>query len=175
MAITPQAEALQPTTLPRPATVRSWNGCSSTNCMERLVKQLDHTPSLKPSNILVMDESDEQGAVKIADFGLARIYQASLKPLSENGGCNYLPLFQGAEAKSTPNPFQLDQLDKIFKILGHFTLEKWSTLAYLPHWQSDMRHIQAHKYDNAGLHGVVHFPPKSPAFDLLSKMLEYDP
>ncbi|KAJ6671847.1 CYCLIN-DEPENDENT KINASE 11A-RELATED [Salix koriyanagi] len=26
------------------------------------------------------------------------------------------PLFQGAEAKSTPNPFQLDQFDKIFKI-----------------------------------------------------------
>ena len=33
------------------------------------------------------------------------------------------PLFQGAEAKSTPNPFQLDQLDKISKVLGHPTLE----------------------------------------------------
>ncbi|OMP02902.1 hypothetical protein COLO4_10747 [Corchorus olitorius] len=164
---------------------------------------------LKPSNILVMGEGDEQGVVKIADFGLARIYQAPLKPLSENGvvvtiwyrapelllgakhytsavdmwavGCIFAelltlkPLFQGAEAKSTPNPFQLDQLDKIFKILGHPTLEKWPTLANLPHWQSDMQHIQAHKYDNAGLHSVVHLSPKSPAFDLLSKMLEYDP
>lgn len=35
-----------------------------------------------------MGEGDEQGVVKIADFGLARIYQAPLKPLSENGvGC----------------------------------------------------------------------------------------
>ncbi|XVF12929.1 hypothetical protein REPUB_Repub08aG0162300 [Reevesia pubescens] len=164
---------------------------------------------LKPSNILVMGEGDEQGVVKIADFGLARIYQAPLKSLSENGvvvtiwyrapelllgakhytsavdmwavGCIFAelltlkPLFQGAEAKSTPNPFQLDQLDKIFKILGHPTLEKWPTLANLPHWQSDSQHIQAHKYDNAGLHSVVHLSPKSPAFDLLSKMLEYDP
>ncbi|EEF43392.1 cyclin-dependent kinase E-1 [Ricinus communis] len=164
---------------------------------------------LKPSNILVMGEGDEHGVVKIADFGLARIYQAPLKPLSDNGvvvtiwyrapelllgakhytsavdmwavGCIFAelltlkPLFQGAEAKSMPNPFQLDQLDKIFKVLGHPTLEKWPTLANLPHWQSDLQHIQAHKYENTGLHNVVHLSPKGPPFDLLSKMLEYDP
>lgn len=164
---------------------------------------------LKPSNILVMGEGDEQGIVKIADFGLARIYQAPLKPLAENGvvvtiwyrapelllgakhytsavdmwavGCIFAelltlkPLFQGAEAKSTQNPFQLDQLDKIFKILGHPTIEKWPTLANLPHWQSDTQHIQGRKYDNAGLNSVVPLSPKSPAYDLLSKMLEYDP
>lgn len=33
----------------------------------------------------VMGEGDEHGIVKIADFGLARIYHAPLKPLSENG------------------------------------------------------------------------------------------
>lgn len=164
---------------------------------------------LKPSNILVMGEGDEHGVIKIADFGLARIYQAPLKPLSDNGvvvtiwyrapelllgakhytsavdmwavGCIFAelltlkPLFQGAEAKSTPNPFQLDQLDKIFKVLGHPTLEKWPTLAHLPHWQSDVQHIQGHKYENAGLHNVVHLPLKSAPYDLLSKMLEYDP
>lgn len=32
-----------------------------------------------------MGEGDEQGVVKIADFGLARIYQAPVKPLSDNG------------------------------------------------------------------------------------------
>lgn len=37
------------------------------------------------SNYQVMGEGEEQGVVKIADFGLARIYQAPLKPLSENG------------------------------------------------------------------------------------------
>ncbi|KAK1564909.1 hypothetical protein Q3G72_014374 [Acer saccharum] len=85
------------------------------------------------------------------------------------------PLFQGAEAKSSQNPFQLDQLDKIFKILGHPTTEKWPTLATLPHWHSDSQHIQGRKYETNGLHSVVHLPLKSPAYDLLSKMLEYDP
>ncbi|XP_019180298.1 PREDICTED: cyclin-dependent kinase E-1 isoform X2 [Ipomoea nil] len=164
---------------------------------------------LKPSNILVMGEGEEQGVVKIADFGLARIYQAPLKPLADNGvvvtiwyrapelllgakhytsavdmwavGCIFAelltlkPLFQGQEVKGPPNPFQLDQLDKIFKVLGHPTPEKWPMLVHLPHWQSDQQHIQAHKYDNPALNNVVHLSPKTPAYDLLSKMLEYDP
>lgn len=146
---------------------------------------------------------------KLLIFGLARIYQAPLKALSDNGvvvtiwyrapelllgakhytsaidmwavGCIFAelltlkPLFQGAEAKSTPNPFQLDQLDKIFKVLGHPTLEKWPTLASLPHWHNDVEHIQGHKYENTGLHSVGPLSPKGATFDLLSKMLEYDP
>ncbi|XP_055828862.1 cyclin-dependent kinase E-1-like isoform X2 [Solanum dulcamara] len=162
---------------------------------------------LKPSNILVMGEGEEHGVVKIADFGLARIYQAPLKPLAENGvvvtiwyrapelllgakhytsavdmwavGCIFAelltlkPLFQGQEVKGTPNPFQLDQLDKIFKVLGHPTPEKWPTLVNLPHWQSDVQRIQGHKYDNPALYSFLHMSPKSPAYDLLSKMLEY--
>ncbi|CDP04594.1 unnamed protein product [Coffea canephora] len=164
---------------------------------------------LKPSNILVMGEGEEHGVVKIADFGLARIYQSPLKALSDNGvvvtiwyrapelllgakhytsavdmwavGCIFAelltlkPLFQGQEVKGTPNPFQLDQLDKIFKVLGHPTQEKWPTLVNLPHWQADVQQIQGRKYDNAGLYSVVHLSPKNPAYDLLSKMLEYDP
>ncbi|KAJ6733470.1 CELL DIVISION PROTEIN KINASE [Salix koriyanagi] len=132
------------------------------------------------------------GLSKLLIFGLARIYQAPLKALSDNGvvvtiwyrapelllgakhytsaidmwavGCIFAelltlkPLFQGAEAKSTPNPFQLDQLDKIFKVLGHPTLEKWPTLASLPHWHNDVEHIQGHKYENTGLHSVVSEP-----------------
>jgi cyclin-dependent kinase 8/11 len=40
---------------------------------------------LKPSNILVMGQGKEEGMVKIADFGLARIFQSPLRPLSDNG------------------------------------------------------------------------------------------
>lgn len=64
---------------------------------------------------------------------------------------------------------QLDQLDKIFKVLGvwsvslspitfyanrcwqsllcsgHPTPEKWPTLVNLPFWQTDLQHIQGHK------------------------------
>jgi cyclin-dependent kinase 8/11 len=32
-----------------------------------------------------MGDGEEHGVVKVADFGLARIYLAPLKPLSENG------------------------------------------------------------------------------------------
>lgn len=35
-----------------------------------------------------MGDGEEHGVVKIADFGLARIYQAPLKPLFENGVMN---------------------------------------------------------------------------------------
>lgn len=131
---------------------------------------------LKPSNILVMGEGEEQGVVKIADFGLARIYQAPLRPLSDNGvvvtiwyrapelllgsrhytpavdmwavGCIFAemlalkPLFQGIEDKSSPHAFQKDQLDKIFRVLGHPTVEKWPMLPFLPHWQDNRQLIQ---------------------------------
>jgi cyclin-dependent kinase 8/11 len=40
---------------------------------------------LKPSNILVMGRGTEEGYVKIADFGLARVFKAPLRPLHENG------------------------------------------------------------------------------------------
>lgn len=39
-----------------------------------------------------MGDSEEQGVVKIGDFGLARIYQAPLKPLGDNGVCYNFPL-----------------------------------------------------------------------------------
>lgn len=40
---------------------------------------------LKPANIMVMGAGPHAGEVKVADFGLARIFQSPLKPLSENG------------------------------------------------------------------------------------------
>eukprot|EP00850_Spirogloea_muscicola_P008325 SM000044S15972 [mRNA] locus=s44:354689:358627:+ [translate_table: standard] len=158
---------------------------------------------LKPSNILVMGEGEEQGVVKIGDFGLARIFQAPLKPLADNGvvvtiwyrapelllgakhytpavdlwavGCifaellNLKPLFQGVEDKS------IDQLDKIFRVLGHPTTERWSSLAHMPHWQANRQYIQARKFDVPALPSMVQLPLKSPAYDLLLHMLEYDP
>ena len=84
-------------------------------------------------------------------------------------------MFQGIEDKSNPNPFQLDQLDKIFKVLGNPTPEKWPTLTTLPHWQNNRNQIQSRKYENPGLYSIVQLPPKSAGFDLLSRMLEYDP
>eukprot|EP00898_Chlorokybus_atmophyticus_P009082 jgi/Chlat1/9175/Chrsp97S08449 len=164
---------------------------------------------LKPSNILVMGDGEEQGVVKIADFGLARVYQAPLKPLSDNGvvvtiwyrapelllgarhytpavdvwavGCIFAelitlkPLFQGNEEKSSGNAFQADQLDKIFRVLGHPTPEAWPGLAHLPLWQKNAGNIKSKRYAQPMLQHVCNLPPKSAAYDLLVKMIEYDP
>ncbi|KAB5516179.1 hypothetical protein DKX38_026827 [Salix brachista] len=107
------------------------------------------------------------GLSKLLIFGLARIYQAPLEALSDNGvvvtiwyrapelllgakhytsaidmwavGCIYAellilkPLFQGEEAKSTPNPFQLDQLNKIFKMLEYDPRKRIAAAQALEH------------------------------------------
>jgi serine/threonine protein kinase len=40
---------------------------------------------LQPSNLLLVSEGPEAGGLKVADFGLARLLRAPLRPLSENG------------------------------------------------------------------------------------------
>lgn len=100
-------------------------------------------------------------------FSLVFRFQSSWR------SCNFS--FQGIEDKSSPSPFQFDQLDKIFKVLGNPTADKWPTLTTLPHWAQNRQSIQSRKYDNPGFYSIVQLPPKSPGFDLLSKMLEYDP
>ncbi len=51
--------------------------------------QRDVTIEAEPSNVLVTSGEEgpdtERGRVRIADFGLARIFQAPLRPLSDNG------------------------------------------------------------------------------------------
>jgi len=46
---------------------------------------LPNKQTKQPSNILVMGAGKEEGTVKIADFGLARIFQSPQRPLSDNG------------------------------------------------------------------------------------------
>eukprot|EP00899_Mesostigma_viride_P012901 jgi/Mesvir1/21611/Mv04037-RA.1 len=169
---------------------------------------------LKPSNVLVMGEGEEVGVTKIADFGLARIFKAPLRPLSENGvvvtiwyrapelllgarhytcavdmwavGCimaellTLKPLFQGNEDKSAGNPFQKDQIEKIFRLLGTPTVEAWPDLKTLPHWQQNRGNVQSIKF-RSGDQLSAHMAPyikdvsKSQGFDLLQQMLIYDP
>lgn len=168
---------------------------------------------LKPSNILVTGQDkppNERGCVKIADFGLARLFQAPLRPLTDVDavvvtiwyrapelllgakhytkaidlwaiGCIFAelvtskPLFQGQEKErkgDDRNPFQADQIDKIFRILGKPTLEQWPGAADLPNWQ----HAQAWQPYPPILHERVRGLGKSShGYDLLAKLLEYDP
>lgn len=168
---------------------------------------------LKPSNILVTGQDkpvNERGCVKIADFGLARLFQAPLRPLTDVDavvvtiwyrapelllgakhytkaidlwaiGCIFAelitskPLFQGQERErkgDDRNPFQSDQIDKIFRILGKPTAELWPGIVELPNW------TRAQSWANHGgcLQDRVRGLQKgSHGFDLLTKLLEYDP
>ena len=168
---------------------------------------------LKPSNILVtgMDKPpDERGCVKIADFGLARLFQAPLRPLTDVDavvvtiwyrapelllgakhytkaidlwaiGCIFAelvtsnPLFQGQEKERKGDdrtPFQADQIDKIFRILGKPSPEHWPGITDLPNWHC-ARNWQEHP---RVLHERIRgLPQGSAGYDLLSKLLEYDP
>lgn len=70
----------------------------------------------------VMGEGEEQGVVKIADFGLARIYQAPLKPLSENGvGCIVSYISSSCSFFFFCLPF-FDKKGSQFKLMGSLLL-----------------------------------------------------
>jgi len=161
---------------------------------------------LKPSNILVMGEGREEGTVKIADFGLARIYQSPLRPLSDNGvvvtswyrppelllgakhyteavdmwaiGCIFAelqtlkPLFPGKEERDAA--FQEDQLDRIFRVLGVPSPQKWPALLQMPEWKRAQNLIENKATQNS-LSRVVDIDPHSSQYDLLYRLLCYDP
>ena len=39
----------------------------------------------KPANILIHDEGNDRGVIKIADFGLARVFKDPLRKLADDG------------------------------------------------------------------------------------------
>eukprot|EP00188_Purpureofilum_apyrenoidigerum_P001008 Plantae.Rhodophyta-Purpureofilum_apyrenoidigerum.ctg1515.p1 GENE.Plantae.Rhodophyta-Purpureofilum_apyrenoidigerum.ctg1515~~Plantae.Rhodophyta-Purpureofilum_apyrenoidigerum.ctg1515.p1 ORF type:complete len:397 (+),score=53.90 Plantae.Rhodophyta-Purpureofilum_apyrenoidigerum.ctg1515:205-1395(+) len=168
---------------------------------------------LKPSNILVTGTDkppEEQGCVKIADFGLARLFQAPLRPFTDVDavvvtiwyrapelllgakhytkaidlwaiGCIFAelitskPLFKGDEKLKKGddrNPFQADQVDKIFKTLGKPNPQLWPGVVDLLHWQ-EAQNWQ--NYPNVLHERVPGLRLGSAGFDLLAKLLEYDP
>mmetsp|Transcript_25620 Transcript_25620/g.55802 ORF Transcript_25620/g.55802 Transcript_25620/m.55802 type:complete len:460 (+) Transcript_25620:120-1499(+) len=190
---------------------------------------------LKPSNVLVMGDDagpEQHGIVKIADFGLARIFQAPPRPLSDNGvvvtiwyrapelllgakhytravdvwaaGCIFAelcmlrPLFQGQERKGQGYPFQGDQLEKIFRVLGHPNPRHWQELEHLHHWHDNTENVRVRRSEypsssqletsvldtmkqalpsamqaSASIPSTCRPPPE--AFKLLARMLDYNP
>ncbi|KAL3501048.1 hypothetical protein ACH5RR_035497 [Cinchona calisaya] len=152
---------------------------------------------LKTSNILL----NNCGELKICDFGLARQYGSPLKPYTHlvvtlwyrapelllgakqystaidmwSLGCimaellGKVPLFNGKT--------EIDQLDKIFKILGTPNETIWPGFSKLPGVKVN---FSKHKYNQLR----TKFPPTSftgspvlsdAGFDLLNRLLTYDP
>ncbi|KAL9656288.1 hypothetical protein ABK040_007901 [Willaertia magna] len=165
---------------------------------------------LKPANILIHDDGNERGVVKIADFGLARIFKDPLRKLADDGpvvtiwyrapeillgakhytpaidiwsiGCIFnelvttRPLFEGKEIKdpNTQNPFQYDQLDTIFKILGNPTEEQWPEMKELEHYPQYLKLTDGKKY-HFDLEKYTELRSDSLEFDLLKRMLAFNP
>nr|KAJ0189112.1 hypothetical protein LSAT_V11C800407010 [Lactuca sativa] len=82
---------------------------------------------LKPSNILVMGDGKEQGVVKIVEFGLARIYQAPLKPLFDNGVVvtiwyRSLELLLGGKHYTSVAGMKLFPLNSIFLLFFYYLI-----------------------------------------------------
>jgi len=145
---------------------------------------------LKTSNLLY----SSRGILKVADFGLAREYGSPLKPYTHNVvtlwyrapelllgqklytpaidvwslGCIFAELI--AKEPLLPGRSELDQIDKIFKLLGTPNDKIWPGFSSLP--GSKKINFALQPYNNLR----TKFPLLTDGgFDLLNRMLTYDP
>lgn len=156
-----------------------------THCHDRRILHRD----LKPQNLLI----NREGALKLADFGLARAFGIPVRAFThEVVTLWYRPpdVLMGSRSYSTsldvwsvgcifaematgrplfPGSSDQDQLMKIFQVLGTPNNELWPEVSKLPLWKAD--------YPKLGPQPWKGFVPKlSPVgIDLLSKMLLFDP
>ncbi|KYQ92269.1 protein serine/threonine kinase [Tieghemostelium lacteum] len=82
------------------------------------------------------------------------------------------PLFPGKEKDPKfPSLYQDDQVEKIMRVIGKPTPEIWPDIKHLPEWK---RVLPVEAYPNT-LAKCVGIDEKSSAYDLLAKMITWDP
>jgi len=145
---------------------------------------------LKPQNLLI-----EKGAVKLGDFGLARAFNTPIRTLTHEVvtlwyrapeillgqaqystpidmwsiGCIFAELVTGQAL--FPADSEIDQLYKIFQVLGTPNDKTWAGVSSLPYYRQTFPCWSGNKLkDVPGLNAL-----DSNGLDLLSKMLTYEP
>ncbi|KAJ9048385.1 cyclin-dependent protein kinase, variant 2 [Entomophthora muscae] len=85
------------------------------------------------------------------------------------------PMFKGEELRNEKKgfPFQKDQMSKIIEVLGNPTKEDWPDLEFMPDYR-EMCLLKSHFNNLRSVFTACHVKDEA-AFDLLKKLLIYDP